>query len=126
MPSRVTPGRLSLHPQRHPRVELSASTFLPGLQALIASDLPSRRDIQSVFAAGGFTPVVHQVVTQVTAADWPSFIEKSVLRADSFLARLSDDDFQQGMAALRTPGDATNQNAAVTEEIDWFVLQRHG
>jgi len=69
---------------------------------------------------------VHQVVTQVTAADWPSFIEKSVLRADSFLARLSDDDFQQGMAALRTPGDGTNQNAAITEEIDWFVLQRHG
>ena len=100
--------------------------FFPGLQALIASDLPSRRDIQSVFAAGGFTPVVHQVVTQVTAADWPSFIEKSVLRADSFLARLSDDDFQQGMAALRTPGDGTNQNAAITEEIDWFVLQRHG
>jgi len=98
----------------------------PALRALIDSDLPSRRDIQSVFAAGGFTPVVHQVVTQVTAADWPSFIEKSVLRADSFLARLSDDDFQQGMVALRTPGDATNQNAAVTEEIDWFVLQRHG
>jgi len=69
---------------------------------------------------------VHQVMTQVTAGEWPSFIEKSALRADSFLARLSDDDFQQGMAALRTPGDAINQNDAVTEEIDWFVFLRHG
>jgi SAM-dependent methyltransferase len=85
-----------------------------------------RRDIESVFAAGGFTRVVHQVVTQVTAREWPSFIEKSALRADSLLARLSDDDFQQGMAALRTPGDAINQNDDVTEEIDWFVFLRHG
>jgi hypothetical protein len=91
--------------------------FFPGLQELIDSDLPSRRDIQSVFAVGGFTPVLHQVVTQVTAADWFSSIEKSVLRAESFLARLSDEDFQQGMVALRTPGDAINQNDAVTEEI---------
>ena len=99
--------------------------FFP-LRALIASDLPARRDIESVFAAGGFTPVVHQVVTQVTATDWPSFVEKSALRADSFLARLSDDDFQQGMAALRTPGDTISQNDAVTEEIDWFVFHRRG
>jgi hypothetical protein len=77
-----------------------------------------------VFAAGGFTPVVHRVVTQVTAADWPSFIEKSALRADSFLARLSDSEFQQGMAALRNAGNAISQTDAVTEEIDWFVLRR--
>ena len=44
------------------------------------------------------------------------------LRADSFLARLSDDDCQQGMAALRTPGNAINQDDAVIEEIDWFVF----
>jgi hypothetical protein len=69
---------------------------------------------------------MHQVVTQVTATDWPSFIEKSALRADSFLARLSDDDFQQGIAALRTPGDAIKQHDAVTEEIDWFVFTRRG
>src|SRR5438132_4358549 len=100
--------------------------FFPALRVLIDSDLPSRRDIESVFAAGGFTPVVHQVVTQVTATDWPSFIEKSALRADSFLARLSDDDFQQGMAALRSPGEGIDQDDAVTEEIDWFVFTRRG
>ncbi|SRR5216683_2504821 len=100
--------------------------FFPALRALIGSDLPSRRDIEPVFAAGGFTLVVHQVVTQVTAPDWPSFIEKSALRADSFLARLSDEDFQQGMAALRNPGDAIDQDAAVTEEVDWFVFTRRG
>jgi ubiquinone/menaquinone biosynthesis C-methylase UbiE len=97
--------------------------FFP-LRALIDSDLPSRQDIDSVFALSSFAPVVHQVVTQVTAPNWLSFVEKSALRADSFLARLSDDDFQRGMAALRTHADAIDQNAAVTEEIDWFVFSR--
>lgn len=100
--------------------------FFPALQALIDSDLPSRKGIEAVFAAGGFTGVEHQVVTQVTATDWPSFIQKSGLRADSFPARLSDKDFEEGMAALRNHGDAINQNDAVTEEIDWFVFTRHG
>jgi hypothetical protein len=85
----------------------------------------SRHDIQSVFA-GGFKPIVDQVVTRVTAPDWPSFIQKSALRTDSFLARLSDDDFPQGMAALRTPGNTIEQADAVTAEIDWFVFLRHG
>jgi SAM-dependent methyltransferase len=77
--------------------------FFPALRALIDSDLPSRREIEAVFAVGGFATVEHQVVTQITAPDWPRFIEKSALRADSFLARLSDDDFRKGMAALRNP-----------------------
>src|SRR5713101_9183750 len=51
--------------------------FFPALRALIDSDLPSRQDIRSVFTASGFSPVVHQVVTQITAPDWSSFVEKS-------------------------------------------------
>jgi len=103
--------------------DFSQRHFFP-LRALIESNLPSRRDIEAVFAAGGFAPIVHQVVTQVTAPNWPSFVEKSALRADSFLARLSDHDFQRGMAALRDHCDAIYQNGAVTEEIDWFVFTR--
>jgi SAM-dependent methyltransferase len=100
--------------------------FFRALLPLIESDLPSRQDIEAVFSAGGLTPVVHQVVTQIIAADWPRFVEKSALRADSFLARLSDNDFHQGMNALRNPGDAIKQEDAVTEEIDWFVFTRRG
>ena len=74
----------------------------------------------------GFTPVVHQVVTQVTAPNWPSIVEKSALRPNSFLARLSDDEFQQGLATLRNPGNAIKRDDAVTEEIYWFVFTRDG
>ena len=97
--------------------------FFPALQALIDCEVPTRREIESVFAAVGFTPVVNQVVTQIIAPDWQTFVEKSALRADSFLARLSNDDFQQGMVALRAHGDEIDQKAPVTEEMAWFVFK---
>ena len=96
--------------------------FFPALRPLIESALPAKGDIGSIFATGGFTLSAHQVVTQIVAPDWSSFVEKSALRADSFLARLSDDDFHQGMAALRTHGDEIDPDDAVTEEVDWFVF----
>jgi ubiquinone/menaquinone biosynthesis C-methylase UbiE len=97
--------------------------FFPGLHALIDT-LPPRQGITAVFAAAGFRAVTHQVVTQVTALDWPTFVDKSALRADSFLARLSDEDFHQGMAALRAHGDEIDANTPVVEELDWFVFNR--
>jgi SAM-dependent methyltransferase len=98
--------------------------FFPALEPLVASEIPSRRDIGSAFAAAGFARTVHQTVTEVTASDWPTFVEKSALRADSFLARLSDEDFQQGMAAMRSAGAVVDQDNPVSEEIDWFVFRR--
>ena len=103
------------YPHRH---------FFPGLEPLIASELPLQRDIARVFTAAGFASIVHSVVRQVVSPDWPSFVEKSALRADSFLARLSDHDFEHGMARLRSPGNHIDQDAVVTEEIDWFVFAR--
>jgi hypothetical protein len=39
------------------------------------------------------------------------------------LAWLSDDEFEQGMVALRAHGDRIDQTVAVTEEIAWFVFK---
>jgi len=50
--------------------------------------------------------------------------ENSALRADAFLARLSDGEFPQGMATLRGADNAISQSDAASEEIDWFVLRR--
>jgi len=66
----------------------------------------------------------HEIVTEVVAPDWPSFVRKSALRADSFLARLSDTEFDEGMAALRADRANINPAEAVTEEIDWFVFKK--
>jgi hypothetical protein len=96
------------------------------LEPLIESQLPSQEDIRRVFLSAGFSAIGHDVVTQVVASDWRSFVQKSALRADSFLARLSDGDFEQGMAAMRSPDAAIDPDAPVTEEIGWFVFGGRG
>jgi len=99
--------------------------FFPAIRPLIESELPARNDIRCVFTAAGFTPVVHEIVRQVVAPNWPIFVHKSSLRADSFLARLSNEDFSVGMARLHAHGHGADQDDAVTEEIDWFVFTKH-
>jgi hypothetical protein len=96
------------------------------LQPLIDTELPARAEIAATFESAGFARVTHKVVRQMIAPDWPSFVEKSALRGDSFLARLSDNEFRAGMDALQAHGDSIDVSAPVTEEVDWFVFARHG
>ena len=91
---------------------------------MLDADLPSSDEVKSHFAAAGFRPKHHEIVTEPVAADWTSFVRKSALRADSFLARLSDTEFDRGMAALRAHGANSDPDEAVTEEIDWFVFTK--
>jgi ubiquinone/menaquinone biosynthesis C-methylase UbiE len=95
--------------------------FFPAMESLIASELPSRQDIEAVFRESGFTLVLSEVVKQRIASDWEAFIAKTALRADSFLARLSDIEFQQGLTAME---NHERRHSPVTEEIDWFVFRR--
>jgi SAM-dependent methyltransferase len=101
-----------------------APNFFPAVRTMLDADLPSRDEIRSNFAAAGFTPKHHEVVTEIVAPDWPSFVRKSALRADSFLARLPDTEFDRGMAALHAHRANINPAEAVTEEIDWFVFTK--
>ena len=64
--------------------------FFPAVRAMLDADFPSSDEIRLNFAAAGFTPRHHEIVREVVAPDWPSFVRKSALRADSLLARLSN------------------------------------
>jgi ubiquinone/menaquinone biosynthesis C-methylase UbiE len=98
--------------------------FFPAMRPLIESELPAQNDI-SCLTAGGFTPAAHEMVRLVAAPSWAAFVHKSSLCVDSFLARLSDEDFSAGMVGLHAHGHNANQDDAVTEEIDWFVFTKH-
>jgi len=71
------------------------------LQPLIDTELPARAEIAATFESAGFARVTHQVVRQRIAPDWPSFVEKSALRGDSFLARLSNNEFRAAWTRCR-------------------------
>lgn len=99
-----------------------APNFFPAIRAMLDADLPSADEIRAHFATVGFMPMHHEIIKEVVAPDWPSFVRKSALRADSFLARLSDTEFDRGMAALRAHRANRDPDGAVTEEIDWLVF----
>jgi hypothetical protein len=103
---------------------IAGNFMVPAARARVR-DLPSADEIRAHFAATGFMAMHHEIIREVVAPDWPSFVRKSALRADSFLARLSDTEFDQGMAALRAHGANSDPDEAVTEEIDWFVFTKH-
>jgi SAM-dependent methyltransferase len=96
--------------------------FFPAMRPLIESELPTRNDVRTVFEAAGFGMTIHEVVTQVVATSWSALIDKSFLRGDSFLVRLSEDDFEAGMAILCAHAGRRDPGEAVTEEVDWFVF----
>jgi ubiquinone/menaquinone biosynthesis C-methylase UbiE len=89
----------------------------------VARALPARRDVEGAFAAADFAPVAHQTLTQPVAANWPELMRKLALRAYSTLARLSDSEFEAGMAALSAHSPAGGPDRQVCEEIDWYVFR---
>jgi len=105
--------------------DFPAKHFFPAIRPMVDSELPDRKDINRVFMTASFTAVVHEIVRQVVAPNWPSFVRKSSLRADSFLARIPDEAFNAGMAELRLRGAEINADDPVTEQIDWFVFTKH-
>jgi ubiquinone/menaquinone biosynthesis C-methylase UbiE len=93
--------------------------FFPTAEA----GLPAHLEVESVFAGAGFALVAHEAVTQVIAATWPEFVAKIALRAYSTLASLGDQEFEAGMAALRSHSPPGGPQREVTEDIDWFVFR---
>lgn len=116
-------GRISIRNTTR-EAEFPHRYFFPAIHPLIETMLPTRSDVTRVFVAAGFIPTVHAIVKQVVARDWPTFVHKSSLRADSFLARISDQDFEMGMAALRNHAANANPSEAVVEDLDWYVFTK--
>ena len=99
------------------------SRFFPGILPMLKADLPSAAEIIVLFEAAGLRSCLHQLVTHTLATDWQQFSDKLALRADSFLARLPDEEFAGGMAKLRAHA-AQSAPEHITEMIDFFVFER--
>ena len=75
--------------------------FFDGIRSIIEEQSISRDQITNDFRSAGFKAVTHKAVAHFLAPDWVSYTDKLAKRADSFLARLCDEDFHAGITALR-------------------------
>ena len=98
------------------------SRFFPGILPMLEAELPSAAEIIFLFEAAGLKGCAHQLVAHTLATDWQHFSDKLALRADSFLARLPDEEFAAGVAKLRAHA-AQSAPENVTEMIDFFVFE---
>lgn len=84
--------------------------------------LPSANEIVGPFAAEGFALRSHEVVAHKMAETLSDLADKAAFRADTTLLRLSDADFERGLANIRAASE--RQDGPVMIGIGLFVFAR--
>lgn len=96
--------------------------FFPSTRAILDEILPDRAELRELFEAAGFHRTASEVITQTVAPTWNDFADKLAAGGDSVLARLSRQELESGLAAVRRHGAETAEEAIV-EPIDLFVFR---
>jgi len=99
--------------------------FFPASRPILEECLVTGTFMRKVFESAGFRMTSVDVVTQQIAPNYGAYAEKLSAGADSVLARLSPDDFDAGMEALRLHA-AQVDSQPVVEPIDVFVFVAAG
>jgi ubiquinone/menaquinone biosynthesis C-methylase UbiE len=94
--------------------------FFPASHSIMYEVLPDGSTIRDVFEAAGFSLATWDIVTQTIAPGWAAYADKLAAGADSVLARLSPQDFDAGIAAVRNHGAFNDE--PIIEPIDLFVF----
>ena len=95
--------------------------FFPTSIPLLYRILPSCADIREVFEHAGFRTDTQDILVQEIAATHGEYCDKLEAGGDSVLARLSEDEFRNGIAKLRA-FCADVDPKPVVEPIDYFAF----
>jgi ubiquinone/menaquinone biosynthesis C-methylase UbiE len=96
--------------------------LFPGIEEIIGHYQPASRDVVSLFSSNKIDLVTHQVISHPMAENWNTLLEKAKLRADSLLVRLSDENYESGIEALKRQAATTRNQGPVNVNIDLFVF----
>jgi ubiquinone/menaquinone biosynthesis C-methylase UbiE len=99
--------------------KIAFAGYFEGIEAIHDVHIPSVAEMIKPFEAEGFRLLGHKILVQETHPDWATFVGRAALRADSLLARLPEEAFDAGMAALR----ARPKPGPVHDHVDLIVLQ---
>ena len=88
---------------------------------LLEEVLLDLKDTRSVFESAGFRIIASEVILQTISPDWESYADKIAAGGDSVLARLSNEEFDIGLNAIRAHA-ANTKNKTVNEPIDLLPM----
>lgn len=95
--------------------------FFASSRRLLEEILPGAIDVVTLFTSAQLHHVASRVVPQTIAPDWAAYADKLAAGGDSVLARLSQHEFEEGLAAVRRFA-ATQGRSPVVEPVDLFVF----
>jgi ubiquinone/menaquinone biosynthesis C-methylase UbiE len=98
------------------------TAFFPSTFALMQEHLPSVETIRSTCERAGFRSELVTIVEQTIAPDWVTYAEKLATASDSILARLTTEEFEAGVGAVRAHG-ASAPGQEIVEPIDVLVFR---
>lgn len=96
--------------------------FFPASHAILEEVLPTSVAIRETFEEAGFELVALDLISQTIAPDWDAYADKLAANADSVLARLTPEEFDSGIAAVRRHASLAHDEA-ISEPIDVFVFR---
>lgn len=96
--------------------------FFRGLPPILHDMLPDHRELRETFGAAGLDTESSEVIRQTIAPDWRAYVPKLEAGADSALARLSRDDYDAGLDAVRRFSEQ-GEHGPVIEAIDLCVFR---
>jgi ubiquinone/menaquinone biosynthesis C-methylase UbiE len=97
--------------------------FFKRADAILSALNKSQAFTRSTFAGAGFQLVRHELVRHVMAPSWPAYAEKLAYRAIAALEQLSQQEFDEGLEALRRFAATAPTTGPVIELIDFFVFR---
>ena len=106
------------------REQIPAYPYVPFIapsRPLLEQILPSCADVREMFTAADLHLIAEEIIPQTIAPDWMVYADKLAAGGDSVLARLSPQEFEDGVAAVRLHA-VTDGAQPVVEPIDLFVF----
>jgi ubiquinone/menaquinone biosynthesis C-methylase UbiE len=91
--------------------------------AILNAAFHSQAAIEAIFIDAGFQLAGHELIRHEVAGDWKAYADRLAFRADSILVQLSDQEFEEGLAALRRHAVTAPPDEPVTELVDFLVFR---
>ncbi len=96
--------------------------FFPSSRSMLEEILLDRDGVRDVFEAAGLQMLASEIITQTIAPNRAAYAEKLLAGGDSVLSRLSRQELEAGLVALRSRvADADDET--VVEPVDLFVFR---
>jgi ubiquinone/menaquinone biosynthesis C-methylase UbiE len=96
--------------------------FFPSTPEILDQLLPSHNEVREPFEKAGFRLGASEEIWQTIASSWHGYADKLSAGGDSALAKLSRDELESGLTAMRRHGAEVGE-MPIVEPIDLLVFR---